>query len=104
MMRGPHDTPYEHCLFCFDIRLNPDYPARPPQVFYRYTVALRAPTVTRACRSLSERLNPNLYVDGMVCLSLLGTWAGEGNEQWTPQSTLLQVFLSIQSACTRGLL
>jgi hypothetical protein len=37
----------------------------------------------------SERLNPNLYHDGKVCLSLLGTWSGPG---WVPgQSTLLQV-------------
>ena len=51
------------------------------------------------------RFNPNLYSDGKVCLSLLGTWHGEG---WVPPSssakpselsgsTLLQVFLSIQS-------
>ncbi|CAJ1455889.1 unnamed protein product [Effrenium voratum] len=42
----------------------------------------------------SERLNPNLYRDGKVCLSLLGTWAGPG---WDPEkSTLLQVLVSLQ--------
>jgi len=46
------------------------------------------------------RFNPNLYSDGKVCLSLLGTWHGEG---WTPPtasssgSTILQVLVSIQS-------
>ena len=46
------------------------------------------------------RFNPNLYSDGKVCLSLLGTWHGEG---WVPPSakatgsTLLQVLVSIQS-------
>ena len=39
--------------------------------------------------------NPNLYTDGKVCLSLLGTWQGE---PWQPgKSTLLQVLVSIQS-------
>ena len=41
------------------------------------------------------RFNPNLYKEGKVCLSLLGTWAGPG---WDAKhSTLLQVFVSIQS-------
>lgn len=35
------------------------------------------------------RFNPNLYVCGKVCLSLLGTWSGPA---WHPAtSTLLQV-------------
>jgi hypothetical protein len=39
--------------------------------------------------------SPNLYSDGKVCLSLLGTWAGPG---WQPgKSTVLQVLLSIQA-------
>ena len=38
--------------------------------------------------------DPNLYNCGKVCLSLLGTWEGEG---WTPdKSTLTQVLVSIQ--------
>ena len=43
------------------------------------------------------RFNPNLYANGKVCLSLLGTWSGHGGETWGPSSTLLQVFASIQS-------
>ena len=39
--------------------------------------------------------NPNLYANGKVCLSLLGTWDGPG---WVKgESTLLQVLVSIQS-------
>lgn len=42
------------------------------------------------------RFNPNLYAEGKVCLSLLGTWSGPG---WVPGvSSLAQVLLSIQSA------
>lgn len=41
------------------------------------------------------RFNPNLYANGKVCLSLLGTWSGPS---WNPaSSTLLQVLVSIQS-------
>lgn len=44
------------------------------------------------------RINPNLYNNGKVCLSLLGTWAGSGCETWNPsQSTMLQVLVSIQA-------
>jgi ubiquitin-protein ligase len=28
------------------------------------------------------RCNPNLYEDGKVCLSILGTWQGEKSESW----------------------
>lgn len=54
MIVGPRGTPYEDCLFIFDIYLPPEYPQRPPLVHYlSYT---------------NERLNPNLYVDGKVRL------------------------------------
>lgn len=43
------------------------------------------------------RINPNLYVDGKVCLSLLNTWTGRGNEVWDPSSSsILQVLVSLQ--------
>lgn len=82
MIRGPAKTPYQDGLFLFDIQLSPDYPRSPPFVHYiSYN---------------SERLNPNLYVEGKVCVSLLGTWTGRGTEVWGPNSTLLQLFVSIQ--------
>ena len=79
---GPDETPYACGLFFFDIYLG-NYPTNPPKV-----------------KSLTTgggkyRMNPNLYNDGKVCLSLLGTWAGPG---WQAgESTLLQVLVSIQS-------
>ena len=82
MITGPVDTPYEHGLFVFDVRLPPDYPASPPVFHY--------------LSQCSGRLNPNLYEDGKVCVSLLGTWAGRGNEVWTSKSNVLQVLVSIQ--------
>ena len=39
----------------------------------------------------------NLYEEGKVCLSILGTWAGDRTESWNPaRSSLLQAFVSIQ--------
>ena len=39
----------------------------------------------------------NLYEEGKVCLSILGTWAGERSESWSAaRSSLLQAFVSIQ--------
>jgi len=47
--------------------------------------------------SFNERVNPNLYANGMVCLSLLGTWTGSSAEVWRPQkSNLLQILVSLQ--------
>jgi ubiquitin-conjugating enzyme E2 O len=42
-------------------------------------------------------VNPNLYENGKICLSLLGTWhAGEKGEAWSSaRSTILQVLVSI---------
>lgn len=43
------------------------------------------------------RINPNLYEEGKVCLSLLNTWTGKGNEVWDPNSSsILQVLVSLQ--------
>lgn len=83
MVVGPPGTPYADLPFFFDLALSPQYPAEPPRVHYLSQFA-----------SASERLNPNLYCDGKVCLSLLGTWPGPG---WDPNhSTLLQVLVSLQ--------
>jgi len=43
------------------------------------------------------RLHPNLYADGKVCLSLLGTWSGDEVENWNPrESNILQLVVSLQ--------
>ncbi|XP_077575501.1 ubiquitin-conjugating enzyme E2O isoform X2 [Stigmatopora nigra] len=82
LIKGPTRTPYEDGLFLFDIQLPNIYPALPP--LFRYL------------SQCSGRLNPNLYNNGKVCVSLLGTWIGRGNERWTSKSSLLQVLISIQ--------
>ena len=58
----PEETPYSGGCYLFDIFFPGKYPAAPPQVNFRTT------------GGGSVRFNPNLYTDGKVCLSLLGTW------------------------------
>ncbi|KAG6709225.1 hypothetical protein I3842_06G120900 [Carya illinoinensis] len=79
---GAYGTPYQDGLFFFDFHLPPEYPDAPPLVSYH---------------SGGWRINPNLYEDGKVCLSLLNTWTGKGNEVWDPKSSsILQVLVSLQ--------
>ena len=80
---GPPGTPYHDATFVFDLQLTPEFPQQPPLVHYL---------------SHGERINPNLYENGRVCLSLLGTWTGRQScELWSPEtSSVLQVLVSIQ--------
>lgn len=76
LILGPKDTPYEGCPFLFDVYISERYPNEPPKVFYLSFV--------------SGKLNPNLYENGRICLSLLGTWEGDASESWIPgKSNLL---------------
>ncbi|KAK4118741.1 hypothetical protein N657DRAFT_326782 [Parathielavia appendiculata] len=80
---GPVDTPYEHGLFEFDMFCPSEFPQSSPRMFFRTT---GGGTVT---------FNPNLYSNGRVCLSLLGTWGGQS---WEPdRSSILQILVSIQA-------
>jgi ubiquitin-protein ligase len=82
----PHpDGPYGYGCFEFDMYLKSDFPYTPPHVEIITTGGGKF------------RFNPNLYDNGKVCLSLLGTWGGKEGESWTKDSTILQVLLSIQS-------
>lgn len=91
LILGPSDTPYAGCPFIFDIFLPDSYPNHPPKLFFHH--------MSTANYGDDPRINPNLYDDGKVCLSLLGTYPGRSaNEGWVPgKSTLLQVLVSIQS-------
>ena len=43
------------------------------------------------------RFNPNIYNEGKVCLSILGTWRGEPGEEWSSAQGLESILLSVQS-------
>jgi ubiquitin-protein ligase len=79
LIQGPDGTPYEGCLFAFAVKFPNDYPFSPPSVRF----------LTGDGRT---RLHPNLYVEGKVCLSILGTYPGPS---WSGTQTLSSVLLSI---------
>ena len=82
LITAPSDTPYAYGLFCFDLFVPENYPAVAPQM---RLITTGGGTV---------RFSPNLYENGTVCLSLLGTWSGP---KWNPlHSSILQVLVSVQ--------
>ena len=81
---GPKDTPYEYCPLEFGISIPNDYPFRPPSVVYN----------TNDGRT---RFHPNFYMDGKVCLSILGTYSGP---KWASTMNISTILLSIYSIIT----
>ncbi|KAG6832272.1 hypothetical protein H0H92_003505 [Tricholoma furcatifolium] len=82
---GPENTPYEDAPMMIDWMLDSNFPQSPPIAhFHSWTNG-------------NGRVNPNLYEEGKVCLSILGTWSGDKDEVWSAaRSSLLQAFVSIQ--------
>ena len=62
VITGPVETPYALGLFTFDIFCPPEYPSIAPLVHFCTTAGG------------TVKFNPNLYHDGKVCLSLIGTF------------------------------
>jgi ubiquitin-protein ligase len=85
LITGPPGTPYDSGCLIFDIYVKSEFPKSPPEVWFM--------------NHGGNRFNPNLYADGKVCLSILGTWsAGSQSEKWNEKtSSLLQILISIQS-------
>ena len=81
LIMGPDETPYFGGYFFFEIIYPDEYPKNSPKV--------RLLTTDK-----DVRFNPNLYEDGKVCLSILGTWAGPS---WTPVMNIRLVLDSIRS-------
>ena len=77
---GPSDTIYECGFLLFEITFPNNYPFSPPEV--KYVPQNRI------------RIHPNIYVNGKVCLSILGTWSGPG---WTTIMDITNVLVTIQS-------
>lgn len=80
MIIGPEKTPYEHGFYFFDLRFPAEYPFAPPKVIFHMN------------QKFNTRFNPNLYVNGKVCLSMINTWHGEG---WSPTYTIDKVMLTL---------
>lgn len=65
LISGPDDSPYANGLFEFDVFFPPNYPLSAPKLSFLTT------------GGGTIRFNPNLYSDGKICLSILGTWEGK---------------------------
>jgi len=81
LMIGPTNTPYENGFYFFNIEIPKDYPFSPPKVKY-------------CTQNGKTRFNPNLYINGKVCLSIINTWSGPA---WTSCNSISTVLLSIQA-------
>lgn len=89
MIIGPSDTPYFGGYYLFEFNYPTNYPHSPPTVKYR-------------TNGNNIRFNPNLYVCGKVCVSLLNTWKGD---QWTSCQTISSVLLTLSTLlCNNPLL
>lgn len=81
LMIGPSDTPYQYGFYFFNFDMPQDYPFSPPKVTY-------------CTQNGKTRFNPNLYVNGKVCLSIINTWSGP---KWSSCNSISTVLLSIQA-------
>lgn len=81
MIIGPKGTPYEDGFLFFQLNFSDKYP-------------YESPTVKFLNMDNSVRIHPNLYTNGKVCLSILGTWEGP---KWLPTMSLNTIALTIQS-------
>lgn len=82
LIRGNEKTPYEFGYGLFDITFPQDYPFQPPIVLWKTGDG-------------STRFHPQLYREGKVCLSILGTWNGPGWASCMNLSSILQILQSL---------
>lgn len=77
---GPEDSLYRHKFIKLKFEIPQNYPLVPPKVSF--------------VQHSGGRIHPNLYIEGKVCLSILGTWAGE---PWATSMTVESVLITIRS-------
>lgn len=77
---GTDDSVYKYKLVKLRFDIPDNYPIVPPKVtFIQHT---------------GDRIHPNLYTDGKVCLSILGTWQGPG---WASNMNVESVLRTLRS-------
>jgi len=77
---GPTDTPYENGFYCIKMKYPDQYPFVPPECTFLTLSGIRQ--------------SPNLYENGKVCLSVIGTW---GEKTWKSTMGFHTVIMSIIS-------
>lgn len=82
LLVGRPGTPYYGGFYFFRVEFPDDYPYSP----------LRLTSLTQ---DGITRFNPNLYINGKVCLSILNTW--HDGPQWSGIQTLESVLLVVMS-------
>lgn len=92
LLLGPEKTPYEKGYYFFKFEYPQNYPMEPPIAKYYTQGSLK--NISKTSSFTAIRFNPNLYVDGKVCLSMLNTWSGPG---WVPTNTICNVLVAIQA-------
>lgn len=78
---GPENTRYADCPLFFSVQFPADYP-------------ISSPVVRILTSDGKTRFHPNLYIEGKVCLSILGTYSGPS---WVSSLNIGSVFKSILS-------
>lgn len=86
VITGQEGTPYADAPFFFEFTFPDTYPLIPPAGKFCTTDG-------------KTRFNPNLYVEGKICLSILGTWSGPS---WTPVMTTRTILMSIIALVMTG--
>ncbi|KAL6928937.1 Ubiquitin-conjugating enzyme E2 7 [Hanseniaspora valbyensis] len=86
-IEGPEDTVYENGVYVATLKFPKDYPLSPPEMrFVPGTI-----------------LHPNVYKDGLVCISILHQPGEDPNqyesaeERWSPVQSIEKILLSVMS-------
>lgn len=78
---GPEGTPYEDCPMLYSFNIPEGFPFESPKVLFHTNDGI-------------TRFHPNMYREGKVCLSILGTWQGP---EWASTMRLSTVLVTLQS-------
>ena len=86
LVPGPDGTPFEGGVFSARLSFPPSYPLEPPTMRFEPPI-----------------FHPNVYADGLVCISILHTPGDDPNmyesssERWSPVQSIEKILLSVLS-------
>ncbi|KDN40010.1 putative QRI8-E2 ubiquitin-conjugating enzyme [Tilletiaria anomala UBC 951] len=86
LVPGPDDTPFEGGIFSARLSFSSSYPLEPPKMVFDPPL-----------------FHPNVYPDGVVCISILHAAGDDPNmyesssERWSPVQSIEKILLSVVS-------